>query len=87
MPSRERETPSAARQEQFLEVISRDEAAERFMRHLRLEPVGVETVPLGCALGRVAATGAVSPVDEPGFDRSYVDGFAVRAADTYGASE
>src|SRR6202020_68799 len=47
----------------------------------------VETVPLGLAYGRVPDTGIVAGEALPGFDRSSVDGYAVRAADTYGASE
>jgi putative molybdopterin biosynthesis protein len=78
---------AAARQEQFLEVITRDEATARFQRHLSLAPLGTEVVALSRALGRVLANTAVSEVDVPGFDRSNVDGFAVVAADTYGAME
>src|SRR6202021_393068 len=37
--------------------------------------------------GRVLAARVVSPVDVPSFDRSNVDGFAVVAEDTFGASE
>lgn len=77
----------AARQEQFLEVVGRDEAEARFRRHLDLTPKGAETVPLARALGRVLAADVVADVDVPGFDRSSVDGFAVRAADTQGAAE
>lgn len=77
----------AARQEQFLEVISRDEAAARFQAHLRLEPLGTERVPLHQALHRVLAQTVAADVDVPGFDRANVDGFAVVAADTYGAME
>ena len=44
-------------------------------------------MPLADALGRVLADDVVAPLDVPGFDRSNVDGFAVRAADTFGASE
>jgi putative molybdopterin biosynthesis protein len=77
----------AARQEQFLEVVTRDEAAERFQRHLRLEPLGTERVHLSRALRRVLAVTVASNVDVPGFDRSNVDGFAVVAADTFGAME
>lgn len=77
----------AARQDQFLEVVSRDEAAARFERHLRLAPVGTERVPLRLALRRVLATGVTANVDVPAFDRSNVDGFAVVAADTFGAME
>ena len=43
------------RQTQFLTVITRDEATERFQRHLRLAPLGRETLPLGDAVGRVLA--------------------------------
>jgi putative molybdopterin biosynthesis protein len=76
-----------ARQEQFLEVVSSGEATARFQRHLTLRPLGTETVPLSQALNRVLATAIVAGVDVPGFDRANVDGFAVRAADTVGASE
>ena len=78
---------AAARQQQFLEVVSRDEAVAKFQEHLRLEPLESEAVPLWAALGRVLAGDVVSPVDVSGFDRSNVDGFAVRSADTVGASE
>src|SRR4051812_350682 len=47
----------------------------------------VETVALTDAPGRVPAEPVRAPHDLPGFARSTVDGFAVRAADTYGASE
>jgi len=76
----------AARQNQFLEVVDRDEAERRFRQHLRMAPLGAERIPLAAALGRVLAADVVSQVDVPGFDRSNVDGFAVRADDTAGAS-
>jgi molybdopterin molybdotransferase len=44
-------------------------------------------VPTAEALGRVLAEDLRSPSDLPSFPRSTMDGFAVRAADTYGASE
>ncbi|MFC5994707.1 gephyrin-like molybdotransferase Glp [Pseudonocardia hispaniensis] len=47
----------------------------------------VQTVPLAAALHRVPAAEVLAPAPLPGFTRSTVDGFAVRAADTYGASE
>ena len=75
------------RQTQFLSVLSRDEATERFRRHLTLAPLGHETVALGDALGRVLGVDVIAAVDVPGFDRSNVDGFAVQAADTFGAGE
>ena len=48
---------------------------------------GVETVALDAAHGRVPAAPVRAPHDLPGFARATVDGYAVRAADTYGASE
>jgi molybdopterin molybdotransferase len=47
----------------------------------------VETVPLAAALHRVPAGPVPAQAALPGFDRSTVDGFAVRAADTFGASD
>jgi molybdopterin molybdotransferase len=46
-----------------------------------------ETVPLHLALRRVPAEPVTAPHPLPGFPRSTVDGYAVRAADTYGVSE
>jgi putative molybdopterin biosynthesis protein len=74
-------------QEQFLQVLDRDEAEHRFQAALRLTPLGVERIPLDAALGRVLAADVLAPVDVPSFDRSNVDGFAVVAEDTFGASE
>jgi putative molybdopterin biosynthesis protein len=78
---------SLARQDQFLEVVDHDEATTRFQRHLQMRPLGGETVPLSQALGRVLARAVIADFDVPGFDRSSVDGFAVRADDTTGASQ
>ncbi len=47
----------------------------------------IESVPLGESLGRVLAVDATATEPLPGFPRATVDGFAVQAADTYGASE
>jgi len=46
----------------------------------------VEVVGVAESLGRVLAEDVESPVDIPPFDRAAVDGYAVRAEDTYGAS-
>jgi putative molybdopterin biosynthesis protein len=75
------------KQEQFLDVLSVDEARERWHRALALEPLAEEVVPLAEALGRVLARDVRAPGDVPAFDRSDVDGFAVHAEDTFGASE
>lgn len=78
---------AAARQEQFLDVVSAEEARARFERHLDLSPLPAETVPLAGALTRVLAYDVVAAVDAPPFDRSNVDGFALRAIDTIGAGD
>ncbi|MSP25973.1 MAG: molybdopterin biosynthesis protein [Myxococcales bacterium] len=76
------------KQSQFLNVVSRDEAERRFRRALGpLPQLGHERVPLDEALGRVLALDVKSSVDVPGFDRSNMDGWAVRAEDTFGATE
>jgi putative molybdopterin biosynthesis protein len=77
----------AFRQQQFLEVIDRDEAERRFRAALDLRPLEAEAVPLAAALGRVLAEDVVAPLDVPSFDRANVDGFAVQSVDTFGASE
>ena len=74
-------------QEQFLDVIDRDEAERRFRSALALQPLGSERLAVSQALGRVLADDVVARVDVPSFDRSNFDGFAVRAVDTFGASE
>src|SRR5215475_1335142 len=78
---------AAARQEQFLEVVSAGEARIQFEQHLDLAPLPAETVSLADARTRVLAHDVVAAVDAPPFDRANVDGFAMRAADTVGASD
>lgn len=72
---------------QFLNVINRDEAEARFRSALQLAALGDETVTLAESLGRVLAADVSAPVNVPSFDRSNYDGFAVQAADTFGATE
>src|SRR3981081_4357139 len=52
----------------------------------QLKPLSAETIPLRIAAGRVLATSIVSDVDVPGFDRATMDGYAVVAESTEGAS-
>ena len=75
------------KQQQFLEVLERDEAERRWLRVIDSTPLSDERVPVADALGRVLAEDVRADVDVPGFDRSNMDGFAVRAEDTFGASE
>jgi len=70
----------------FLSIASLDEAVG-VIRRIAPRPAGEEEVPLGEALHRVLARDIVAREDIPGFARTTVDGYAVRAADTVGASE
>ena len=49
--------------------------------------LGAESVALDEAAGRILAADVVSPADVPGFDRAAMDGYALRGAETSGASE
>ena len=74
-------TPKNIAQDQFLKVMSREDAIARF--DAALGPVGLQSVyrPLDQALGAVLARDVQAPSDVPPFDRSGVDGFAVRSGD------
>lgn len=80
-------TRQDAAQEQFLTVLSRDEALARFEAALFPRAVPAEERMLADALGLALAGDVTAPIDAPPFDRSNVDGFAVRAADIATASE
>ena len=75
---------SAPGQREFFTVKTVSEALTGFRPELRTP---VETIALAHALGRVPAEPITAPHALPGFARATVDGFAVRAADTYGASD
>ncbi len=64
-----------------------DDARKRFLESCPRGPLGVEEVALADAFGRILAGDITAPEDLPGFARSTVDGYAVLAADTFGASE
>jgi molybdopterin molybdotransferase len=51
------------------------------------EPVAEERVPLVQAFDRVLSQDVVSPADLPGFARSSMDGYAIVAKDSFGATE
>ncbi|KAB2888774.1 MAG: molybdopterin molybdotransferase MoeA, partial [Desulfobulbaceae bacterium] len=68
-------------------LIPVDEARQILLDHLRAVVPDRETVALDQALDRVLAENILSPEDLPAHPRSTMDGFAVRAADTFGASE
>jgi len=74
-------------QKQFLDVIDRDLAKARFEAEITLQPLAEEMVCLDQALGRVLSRDIIARVNVPSFDRSNLDGYAVKAADTIGAEE
>ncbi len=69
----------------FRELMDVERVYEILMRYNL--SCSVEEVPLTEALGRVLAEDIISDVDVPGFDRSSLDGYAVRAEDTFWADE
>ena len=75
------------RQRQFLDVVDESVAHQRFDEACaHLEP-RTETIRLDSGLGRTLAADVVAGVDVTAFDRSNMDGYAVRAEDTFGAEE
>ena len=70
---------------EFHDLVS-PEAAHVAIASLDLTPEP-ETVPLSEARGRVLAERIDADLDVPGFDRASMDGYAVRARDTFGADE
>jgi molybdopterin molybdotransferase len=71
---------------EFLQLTPPDQALNRLMEIISTRPA-VEQVALLDALDRVIAEPVVSASALPPFPRSTVDGYAVRAGDTHGASE
>ena len=71
----------------FRKLLSFDEAKQLLEQTFDAKPVGVETVSISEAHERVLAQDIVAPLNIPPFSRSTVDGYAVKAADTFGASE
>jgi putative molybdopterin biosynthesis protein len=71
----------------FRKLLTLDEAQETIKRNFEAKPLGVENVPLLEGHDRVLAEDVMASFDVPPFDRSTVDGFAVRAKDTFGTEE
>lgn len=68
-------------------LISVQQALDILLGHLTGIKVATESIPLAEAFDRVLAEPIISPVDLPTEARSTMDGFAVRAVDTFGASQ
>jgi molybdenum cofactor synthesis domain-containing protein len=71
----------------FRRLMTFDEAKKVVAEQLKPTTLGAEEIPLLDAYNRVLKENAVSTLDIPPFNRSTVDGFAVKAEDTYGAEE
>jgi molybdopterin molybdotransferase len=71
---------------EFLKLTPVPQALQTLLTHVEanINPECIRTLD---ALGRVTAGSVCSPISMPPFPRSTVDGYAVRAADTFGASE
>ena len=78
---------TALEQEQFLKILSREDALARFEAALFPRAIPSEARKLADALGCALAEDIMAPIDVPPFDRSNVDGFAVRSADLASAGE
>jgi len=68
----------------FFRVVTPQEALRLL---LQVPPVTTERVPTVRARGRVLAEDLYSAVDLPHFHRAAMDGYAVKAKDTFGASQ
>lgn len=79
--------PSLARRgsltKSFFRVVATDEARAQIAA---LAPVETEVIRVAHAFGRVLAQDLTAPADLPHFHRANMDGYAVRARDTFGAS-
>src|SRR5215211_5155433 len=72
---------------EFLTLLPPDEARVLLLSYLSQPVPDSESVDVPASLGRVLAEDIVAPHPLPDFQRSTVDGYAVRARDTHGASE
>ncbi len=71
---------------ELFQVLTPGEALHRLLQHLKAA-LPAEDIPVQEALGRILAADIFSPIELPTFPRSNMDGYAVRAQDTFGASD
>ncbi len=72
---------------EFLTLLSPDQARDELLSHLSQPTIDPESIDVINALGRFTAADVFAPHPLPGFPRTTVDGYAVRARDTFGASD
>jgi putative molybdopterin biosynthesis protein len=71
----------------FRKLLTLEEAKRVIRQHFKPKPLGVEEISLLEAWNRVLAENITAQMDIPPFNRSTVDGYAVKAEDTFGAEE
>ncbi len=76
-----------ARLKGFEKLTGVDEARSAFMEALKPTRISPVQVSVSAALGRILAENVIAEGDLPPFDRSAVDGYAVRAQDTFETSQ
>ncbi len=72
---------------EFLTLLPPDEARDKFLSHLSAPTVDSVSIDVSSALGRITAADVFAPHPLPDFQRTTVDGYAVRAKDTFGATD
>ena len=74
---------------EFLTLLPPDEARDLLLAHLasRKPVIDSESIDASASLGRILAEDIIAPHPLPDFQRTTVDGYAVRAQDTFGATD
>ena len=72
---------------EFLTLLPPDDARTLLLSHLSQPKIDSESIAVTSSLGRFTASDIFAPHPLPDFPRTTVDGYAVRARDTFGASD
>ena len=78
---------SRSRKVGFSKLLNIDDVLEKFFSYGVVHRIQAEEVPIVSSVGRVLASNLVTNIDLPPYDRSAVDGFALKAEDTLRSSE
>jgi molybdopterin molybdotransferase len=76
-----------ARLKGFQKLLTVEAALQKFFSALQIKPSKKEAIPLHSALNRIIVEDIIANVDLPRFDRSAVDGYAVKSRETAGATQ
>lgn len=68
-------------------LVSFNEAKKILKQKFLAKPIGIEYISLSEAHGRILSKDVIAHIDVPPFNRATVDGYAVKAKDTFGADE